>query len=782
LCDGDNLIAVCLPQALLDYRVYLSGQPPRVYPALGPRLNAMWADFSDWTAWSRGQAVRRGAQMIRQVDPDRPITLMSPDAYMGPIKEVAEDYGGIFHDTGGMAGSWGDMHPTMIQSMGLPSDCEPGSGAVDLDDFKRFMGRWSTEGTQGIDYFQHIGDILWKPAVKDYFLQTLPLWHLIGKYHVPQAELAVLNSDRSLRLSGFPWNTNETRPELVQRNRFWELISNLVADYPRGGVLEQDFARGRADRFRVILDGNTTVLDPEVIDDIERWVRHGGTFITYHQTGRHTSAVPDAWPISRLTGYAVTHIDKLSSNGDGLPCHKLHFAPGQKVFHSDVPEWRYAENSQGLSLAKIDPACEDLLLWDDGTVAAGVRRLGKGQVVSLGSNSSVLPFQVLDWLRVKKTPIASSDRAVTTRHFVSNNGLYDIWAMWNTKGEPATATFTFREGCRPTALGDVNTGKPVALDSDARGVRLSNVAFSAWETRAFLSPRNRIGRAPADWFALQRDWWSGTVDPGTPIPAFKSRFCLDLTDDWAFKVLGGGAAGDPAEDRSLADPKLDDSSWPRVRIGIYNVPDNAEALHVLFRKSFRVPAHWDRGRVSLFTHCDVLGKWRRYLDGKPLERKAADDDLGGRLKPGSEHCLAVELWGDELPAGWPAPVFISYRPEPAARQPIHDGWSYAADRLTYGPASRLPLTAPAAGSLRTSVKIDAAQSGRNVMVHVLAGVDAVIVNGRWSAGFGNIYRHVDLNVTPWVRFGQENELIVVVHEKTPLRDAWLEFYDPGVFP
>lgn len=77
----------------------------------------------------------------------------------------------------------------MVQSMGLPSDCEPGSGAVDLDDFKRFMGRWLTEGTQGVDYFMHIGDILWKPAIKDHFTKTLRLWHLIGKYHVPQAEL-----------------------------------------------------------------------------------------------------------------------------------------------------------------------------------------------------------------------------------------------------------------------------------------------------------------------------------------------------------------------------------------------------------------------------------------------------------------------------------------------------------------------------------------------------------------------------------------------------------------
>ena len=89
-----------------------------------------------------------------------------------------------------------------------------------------------------------------------------------------------------------------------------------------------------------------------------------------------------------------------------------------------------------------------------------MRRLGKGMVFNLGANSLVLPFQVLEWLHVKKTPIASSDKAVMTRHFVSNNGLYDVWVMWNTKGEPVTSTFTFREGMRPAGLRDVNTARP----------------------------------------------------------------------------------------------------------------------------------------------------------------------------------------------------------------------------------------------------------------------------------------------------------------------------------
>ena len=35
LTDGNNVITVCLPQALFDYRVYLSGEAPHIYPAHG---------------------------------------------------------------------------------------------------------------------------------------------------------------------------------------------------------------------------------------------------------------------------------------------------------------------------------------------------------------------------------------------------------------------------------------------------------------------------------------------------------------------------------------------------------------------------------------------------------------------------------------------------------------------------------------------------------------------------------------------------------------------------
>ena len=104
------------------------------------------------------------------------------------------------------------------------------------------------------------------------------------------------------------------------------------------------------------------------------------------------------------------------------------------------------------------------------------------------------------------------------------------------------------------------------------------------------------------------------------------------------------------------------------------------------------------------------------------------------------------------------------------------------DRLRYGPESRLPLVTPDGGTARTMVQIDAGKSAFNVVAHVGAGLDGLIINGHWVSGYGNIYHHVDLNITPWVRFGQENELIAVFHDKIPIQDAWLDYFARDAYP
>jgi hypothetical protein len=86
-----------------------------------------------------------------------------------------------------------------------------------------------------------------------------------------------------------------------------------------------------------------------------------------------------------------------------------------------------------LTLQKADPNCQDLVMWDDGTVAAGMRKLGKGMVLDFGMwDSDALHFEGagLDEDQACARP-KSPAHQVMMRSFVSNNGLYDVWTMWN---------------------------------------------------------------------------------------------------------------------------------------------------------------------------------------------------------------------------------------------------------------------------------------------------------------------------------------------------------------
>jgi hypothetical protein len=58
----------------------------------------------------------------------------------------------------------------------------------------------------------------------------------------------------------------------------------------------------------------------------------------------------------------------------------------------------------------------------------------------------------------------------------------------------------------------------------------------------------------------------------------------------------------------------------------------------------------------------------------------------------------------------------------------------------------------------------------------------LIVNGHFYAGYGNIYNFMDVNATPFIKFGQKNEVIVVVGGKTILKEVRLGFHEKGIYP
>ena len=275
LREGKNALAIRVPQGYIAYKTYLSPVEPRQYPGLGEGLNAQWVDFVDFTQWSRIGAVRRGMEMIRQAAPNQGITLMSPDTYADGVKSLAEVYGGEFHNTGYMASFYADVLPSLMRGADLPFSLEPGGPAKNLAEFKRFFGLWQTEGVQSVDYFIHIGDILWNPEIKAYYEARRKQFTLMGQSHFPKAKLAFLSSDRVAQLTGYPWGL-APNTSLGGGYWSWNPTSFLLHQYPYDGLSQSSFASGDADAYNVIIDCNTSIMDESMVSDIEKWVRNEG--------------------------------------------------------------------------------------------------------------------------------------------------------------------------------------------------------------------------------------------------------------------------------------------------------------------------------------------------------------------------------------------------------------------------------------------------------------------------------------------------------------------------
>ena len=76
----------------------------------------------------------------------------------------------------------------------------------------------------------------------------------------------------------------------------WNLGECLLREFPRDSLTVQDFARGYADKYRIILDSNTSIMSDDLLVQIEKWVRAGGTFVTHACRNRPAHAEPSPTP------------------------------------------------------------------------------------------------------------------------------------------------------------------------------------------------------------------------------------------------------------------------------------------------------------------------------------------------------------------------------------------------------------------------------------------------------------------------------------------------------
>jgi len=782
LKSGENLLALRLPQNFLGYRVYLTSQAPAQYPQLGEQLNSQWADFIRWQAATRQDSVRRSLEAMREVDPDRSAICMAPDAFIGGLEELCQDYGGHFHNTGSMAGWWCEACPMMMRAANLPNSAEPGGPARTLPEFKFFLGNWLTEGVNAIHYFIHIGDVFWNPEIRQWFETNQPMIAALGKMHIPKAELAMLFDDDVDNLLGWPWKPGH-QGYLIQFN------GNLHKEHHIDAVSLRDFARGFADGYRAVVDTESPVLDEQTVGTIEAWVRRGGVFITTGETGRHTPEKADAWPISRLTGYSVS---KVTAHPDQ---QKMKFVAGQTVFTESA--WDEKQLSRlGLHMQKVAPECQDLLVWPDGSVAVGVRKVGQGMVVTVGCKynySTFLLGQVLGWLKIAPIPGYAPDKQIISTHEVSNNGLYDVWVLFNRdQTKPGKSSLVFREGCRPEQCLDLQTKQEVPLVRDAAGVRTPELEFGPADIRILLTPRAQICQAPLDWLELQRGWWRGTTAPRKNLPSYHAPNTLALTSDWKMKPLADDADADQS---ALAAPGLDDSKWEKSDLGNWLVPDERPSHRAFFRKQFTVPSDWQDGEIKLWSkswvHEAVRDRLRAWLDGKEIAEgnSVTAFDLTAQLKPRSTHLLAVEIKSQGQVAGSIGNTWLTHLPRPKNQINLAGSWTPSHDGLAWDAPATLPGPWSDWTLARRRLTVPATWSGQTAMILVETetqfGIYGVMINGRLVRRLHHEVGTVtSLNVTPWIKFGQENEIHITRNSpgKGAIKKVTLEFFPEGIYP
>jgi len=315
----------------------------------------------------------------------------------------------------------------------------------------------------------------------------------------------------------------------------------------------------------------------------------------------------------------------------------------------------------GLRMKKVADDAQDLLLWKDGTVAVGLRKLGKGCIIEFGCKYNGRGLGVpteafypifefagvrknIGQLQVTNRKDARLYQDYILREYVSNNGLYDVWSLWNPQSGKDLQAAIVMDGRKPPYAVDVLTGSEVPVNNG----QLEGLELKPLETRSYLTPRNEIGRAPLEWFELQRSWWRGTTPVKKGFPAPSTRYTRVLNDDWGWHPV---APGDASE--KWADPAFDDAAWERLPLGLWSAPERTGIKQAMFRKIFTVPAEWKDGVTRLWIrgsgYPDFAKDGRVFLDGKMIMNwggegpPAFGDDV---LKAGSKHTLAIEARSD----------------------------------------------------------------------------------------------------------------------------------------
>ena len=735
--------------------VALTTTQPRFYPFLGKEANARWVDLRQWQAYGIYRSHVLAAQAVRAVDPNRSLILSAAHAELGTFNnELAVRFGMGTQFTGREA--W--YFPWNARSGivgGFYGTSEPSATArgTNLD---RMIGWALLDGDSNVDMFWNIEDYIRQEKESGWFSKNQSLLRLIGKSLPEPPPIVILHSAvTTLMGSEGPMNLDIGRGELH------------AAHYDYGYATERELKNGDVRAFPVLFDGGSEIMAESTIRDIEAYVRAGGTFIAQRETGRHTLEEPDAYPISRISGWKVA-----KSNQSG----KIRFAKYLTLFKG----WENREfNDDGLALESnpAAPGAVALARWADGSVAVGSRAIGKGRIITLGSSfwrshnadQSAFFERLFSDLGVRRNTNSQPD--IWTRKVNTKNGLQS-WLIALNNGAPREADVSFRVAWRPAQVLDMIANKPVQFSYADGWVKVAGAQFAEHGTRVFGVKCADLANGLPLWWAEKTRYWRKSE--GGSLPAAVPNTRTVVFDKWKFQT---DEQNKIAASTHWMQPTFSEVGWRDLQTGIWNLQHASLKNYggaALYRARFTLPAAW-KGRTVSFNmfsfHNPVLhDKAEFFLNGQKVTEYQArmgsqtlNYDVTNLLRQG-ENVLAIKVVGGAKQSGITGSLWLEPERELSTPLDLSGAWqAVGGDYL-----SRREVVLPGgtqAKYIEREVAIPASWSGRDVFVHIeVPGgqwMKSVVVNGHpitYNSFLHPFGLRTEINISPFVRFGAPNRI------------------------
>ncbi len=789
---GRNVLCLRVPQGVIHGPVFLTTRQPARYPYLGRELNAQFVDLKDWQTARLIEGWKRVATPVRARDPQTPLMFVPGGSYdlADRFQELKREMGiSTMQHTGG-GSSYFPWWAGLGYVLGVYASSEEGDTIRAPERLSAELGWMLMNGYGHHNFYYDIWHYQQIEQKTGWLTKTRRLRDLLGKSTWVRPEVAVFRSAREKRYfpyadSSSSWDIGRGSLQAVHYNHVYvtetEIQTGLVRDYP------------------VLFDSNSPVLDEPTLTAIEQYVRAGGIFIALNATGRHSLLEPDAWPISKLTGFTVVGerknmIVKVPEKSAVLPSLAGKNFNGEGIAVNWLGINHAADNSVALKAG--DEAGEALAYWEDGTIAVGRRKLGQGQIVVLGStfwrnssdragdgvalNGSLQDLFLSDLLTNLGVPrlIDCNHERVWARRFATKNGLQE-WAILYNSGQDQRdgVAVSFPAAEKPTAVTQVLSGEKVDFTYENGQVKVAGLSLAAKDTLVLGWRRAGLAGAMTHWFE-EKCKYAPQVKPTDPVkeadlpPAGmvvleQFKFRLDAAEGKAEAWLNEPTAG---QWKDAGYGFWDEMGYPAKGVGLY-------------RTSFTVPPAWQGRRVMLaFASYDYpvfLEQTTAYLNGqKVCEYKGhpwANFDVT-EITAGvheGENQIAFRVEAKEVRGGYIGQVIIYPLEKLENQVEVKDGWRLMSDNLN-GRVITLP-TNDQGRYLTTTVKIPAEWAGRekDILLEFASPsrrVSSVVVNGRpinfnqSGHPYGNI---AQVPLYPWIKPGEVNTLELWPYETIP---------------